>query len=83
MYFVRFLLTPVSTEFRFGTGQCGCEGSLNHDHSGGGYVLRTGDTQGQLSLRRKCTGVEIKDDRDTLRLPTLDQENLVLTSSTD
>lgn len=37
----------------------------------------------QESLRRKCTGVELKDDSDTLPLPTLDQEKMVLTSTSD
>lgn len=37
----------------------------------------------QESLRRKCTGVELKDDSDTLPLPSPDQEKMVLTSTPD
>lgn len=37
----------------------------------------------QESLRRKCTGVELKDDSDTLPLPSLNQEKMVLTSTPD
>ena len=37
----------------------------------------------QESLRRKCTGVELKDDSDTSPLPTLDQEKPVLMPSPD
>ena len=37
----------------------------------------------QESLRHKCRGVELKDDNDTLPLPSLDQEKMVLTSMSD
>ncbi|MDD3576613.1 hypothetical protein [Halothiobacillus sp.] len=37
----------------------------------------------QESLRRKYTGVELKDDSDTLSLPALDQEKTLLMPSSD